>query len=125
MACASASSRSLVAAARRDKRHATGKDHLALAAVQSRGRALLVAALSGLLAVLLLVLIVMTSRRPRQQDLAAMRLGGLSRRRLLRAPELELGVLVLFGLVGGAVAGLIGARLFRQTSSAGPPHRAR
>lgn len=71
---------------------------------------LVVAAIAALLAVALLILVVMTSRRVRQQDLAAMRLSGLSRGRLRRATLLEFLVIVVLGVAGGTIAGLVAVR---------------
>lgn len=71
---------------------------------------LVVAAIAAVLGVALLILVVLTTRRVRQQDLAAMRLNGLTRRRLRRAGLLEFLVIVVLGVAGGTIAGLIAVR---------------
>jgi ABC-type lipoprotein release transport system permease subunit len=73
--------------------------------------ALVVGVLAELLALGLLVLLVLTSRRVRQRDLAALRLSGLPAKMTRRSTALELLILVVIGVVVGAGAGVAGAAL--------------
>lgn len=70
-----------------------------------------VAGLAELLGLGLLVLVLLTSRRTREQDLAALRLSGVAARRLRRATTVELVATVAAGVLGGTVAGVVAAHL--------------
>ncbi|HEX8079230.1 MAG TPA: FtsX-like permease family protein [Jatrophihabitans sp.] len=75
-------------------------------------RAALAAGLiAALLAALMIVIVAVTSRRPRGYDLAALRLLGLPLRTLRRAVLVEQVLGVLAGGLAGAAVGVVGARL--------------
>jgi hypothetical protein len=75
-------------------------------------RAALAAGLvAALLAALMIVLVALTSRRPRGYDLAALRLVGVPLAMLRRAALIEQLLGVLAGTLAGAAVGVVGARL--------------
>lgn len=96
-----------------DRRTAAGlrATYIRSAPAWSAQLTVLAALVAELLAATLLVLLVITSRRARQQDFAAMRLDGVPRRSLSASLLLELCTLVLAGVLAGTLAGLIGVRL--------------